>query len=126
MDLTRRSLLRGATVVAASAPLAALLPADLAFAGAPLTRANFTPYKNSLFTVRGLQFKTKFRLVAIDDLSPSDKGHPRRFSLVFRPVSGRRPGQGTYKFVHPKAGTVSMFVVPTGQSHDYQAVFNAR
>lgn len=125
-DLTRRSLLRGATVVAAAAPLAALLPTDLAFAGTALTRSSFAPHKGTIFTVRGRFVRTKMRLVAIQDLSPSAKGHPRRFSLVFRPVSAQRPGQGTYSFVHPKLGTLSIFVVPAGRSGDYEAVFNAR
>jgi hypothetical protein len=130
-DLSRRSLLRGATVLAAAAPLAALLPTDLAYAATAPSRSTFTPQKGTIFAVTGRPTKgrattAKVRLVSVDDLAYGRKGAQHQFSLTFRSVSGQALPQGTYAFRHPKLGTVSIFIVPASRSGDVLALFNAR
>jgi hypothetical protein len=120
-EISRRTLMRGGVVLAATVPLSGwLLTTDVAFASV-LARSSFTPYLGQRFSLAGASMV----LAAIEDLPNARPGDPKRFSLVFRTVGGTQPEQGTWTLTHPKMGKVTLFLVPVGRRADLQAVFNA-
>lgn len=122
---TRRTVLRAGVVLAVAAPAAVLLPA-LQAGAEPLTRDSFLPHTGSLFRLTSTYGETTLRLSSVDDLQgPPVGGKAHRFSLLFRPTAGVSFPQGTYDVIHPRMGTLTLFIVPVGRDGDYQAIFNA-
>ncbi|MFL6137940.1 MAG: DUF6916 family protein [Frankiaceae bacterium] len=134
-SLSRRTLLRAATLGAAMAaiPLDPLGRASASLVASPatagLTRSSFTPHLHRPFRLRtadGRTFGTT--LVEVSDLlGASTSGDEGRFSLLFRaePCSAAR--HGTHRLSRAGFGSLDLFIVPIGRGVDhqhYQAVVN--
>src|SRR6476646_10357995 len=69
------------------------------------------------------------RLVLVEAVARHGRGHSGRepFTLLFRGPASPRLNQGTYEFVHPQRGALSIFIVPVGVDAEgtlYEAVFS--
>lgn len=93
------------------------------------TMAAFTPYVNSVFTLRGAR-TVAVTLKQVQDTLPANTsraGGRESFVLIFRGGSKKLP-QDTYIVEHPALGTFKLFVVPgrgdEKGSQDYVATIN--
>jgi hypothetical protein len=135
--LSRRTLLRAATLGVASAAIplgstgrAGAVTAATARTPTPtLTRSSFTPHLHQSFRVvagDGRAFGAT--LVEVCDLAgASTRGDEGRFSLLFRARPHRDAQQAVHQLSRARFGSVDLFVVPVGRGVDhqhYQAVVN--
>ena len=125
---SRRSVLRTALVLAAtSTPLVGAQRAVsfVAGQGGALRRTAFRPHVGATFRFASGGVTYRAKLVKVGDLRAAKRGHDSKFSLLFT-VKGAGPGAGTYRFAHPRYGTVELFVSPVGaKAGVYEAVVDA-
>lgn len=125
---SRRSVLKTALVLAATST--PLLGAQRAFSfvagqGGALRRAAFQPHVGSTFMVAAGGVAYRAKLAKVADVRTAARGHDRKFRLMFT-IRGDGPGQGTYRFTHPRFGAVDLFVSPVGaKAGIYEAVIDA-
>jgi hypothetical protein len=93
----------------------------------PLTFADFSNSLQHPFPVNSESGTVP--LVLIEAVARHGPGHGERvpFTLLFRGPLSPRLSQGTYAFVHPQRGALSIFIVPVGADAEgtlYEAVFS--
>ena len=95
-----------------------------------LTSADFLAHLNEPFTLSlpdGSQFG--LTLVKVTKLGDGEEETGRRgpFSLIFRGPLDMRLPQQIYTIIHPKMGSLQIFIVPVGPDQSgqcYEAIFN--
>jgi hypothetical protein len=100
--------------------VAALATAEAARASAAqpsttlrLERGSFAEHLGQTFVVSGAVGRTTARLVAVEDLTSSDRRHdPDRFSLIFRSARPLPGGQGMFHLHRRGRRGIDAFVVP--------------
>lgn len=91
-----------------------------------LTVDDFAPLTGQAFALPG-----DGAALTLLDVTPSRCPVPpprrRGFSLLFRGPEAAALGQGIVPLIHPRFGTLEVFLVPVGAgagTRDYEAVFN--
>jgi hypothetical protein len=140
MSTSRRDFLKKGSLVALAAgiplsvaekvigkePLASFSSSD----GLGLSKAAFKAQLNTEFLVSDGTAKRRVRLVAVEDLSQSNKfGNGKEgFSLLFRGDQTSRLVQETYLIEHTRLGSFSFLLVPIlardKSARQYEAVIN--
>ena len=95
-----------------------------------LTSADFLAHLNDKFTLSlpdGSQYT--LTLVKVTELGEAagETGRRRSFSLIFRGPLDMRLPQQIYLIIHPKLGSLQIFIVPIGPDQTgqrYEAIFN--
>ena len=93
-----------------------------------LTNADFRAHLQEPFTLSlpdGSQYG--LTLIKVTELGEGENGGRHPFSLIFRgPLDIRLPQQ-IYLILHPKMGSLQIFIVPVGPDQSgqcYEAIFN--
>lgn len=141
-DVSRRTFLRTATLVAtvAALPVLALEPSAVAAPGRrpgriplgtahpTLTRSAFTPHLHATFRLSGATGTYDATLVEISDLAgASVPGDELRFSLLFRVPRQATARHGVHRVHRPGFGALDLFIGPVDRgvrARCYEAVVN--
>ena len=139
MSISRRKFLKAGTIVAITAgiPINVLANGSAGAiskilpgleSSAAMDSELFTRYLKTQFTLRRGQTEAKFTLVEIRHWvargAKKSADGKECFSLIFENAGSERLIQDTYTVAHAQLGEFPLFVVPSGKTRKYEALFN--